>query len=521
MFPFSITRSFKTTFPLLDEAAEHFTVPNAAGSVRASPLEAVVGFLFKRSAKHLRAHLARVHGLELTHGQALDAVSAGLGCADWNTANARLQMMVLEDQGGLLTASAQAAAEAQELGPWRQGSLRSLVDFNASSAIVGQSGSGKSVGLLFALKAQLTAGLGRPLLVLHGREDGRQSPNWTDLLSNAPTNVHTWAADSQFSMGESDIHDVVQVTGDALALPAESREDCQQALAAELLLWLAPRAHLRPLLIVDEAYELLGRHAGQFLLDLPAGVVVIWLAQSAQDLGLAMLSKCFDTVHLLSMPRGPRDAEVMGLSPEQLAQLVRRFAARTIGQAVSIPLRASHPEAAGAGAEFEMDRALRERVLSAIKMSLPHMRLQHHTLPPNIPVSAWRSGKQLLVMEVKLRERVLGHLSAEDQAVVARVRRQGAPVSGLTLLMLDALNTAGWLVCQVGATTVPPEAALWDIKAGKLPYHGVLVLELPGAHAAPDDDRRPAPLVTGHRFAEPTEASKRLRGLLRTPLRQA
>lgn len=517
MFPFSITRSFKTTFPLLDEATEHFTVPNAAGSVRASPLEAVVGFLFKRSAKHLRAHLARVHGLELTHGQALDAVSAGLGCADWNTANARLQLMVHEDQGGLLTASPQAAVETQELGPWRQGSLRSLVDFNASSAIIGQSGSGKSVGLLFAFKAQLTAGLGRPLLVLHGHEEGRQSPNWRDLLANAPNNVHTWAADAPFAMSAPDTTDVVQVAGDSLAWPADTREERQQSLAAELLLWLAPRAHLRPLLVVDEAYELLGKHAGQFLLDLPAGVVVIWLAQSVEDLGLPMLSKCFDTVHLMSMAHGPRDAKVLGLGTEQMAQLGRRFASRTIGQAVSIPL-------AGADRFVELeavDPALRERVLLAIKMGLPHLRLQHHTLPPNIPVSAWRLGKQLLAVEVKLRERVLDQLSAEDQAVVARVRRPGAPVSGLTLLMLDVLNAAGWLVSQVGATTVAPEAALWDIKAGKLPYHGILVLELPGAQAAFDDDRRPTPMVTGHRFAKPTEAGKRLQGLMRTPLLQA
>ena len=513
MFPFSITRSFKTTFPLLDEAADHFTLPNAAGSVRASPLEAVVGFLFKRSAKHLRAHLARVHGLELTHGQALDAVSAGLGCADWNTANARLQQMVLEDQGGLLTASARAAADEHELGPWRQGALRSLVDFNARSAIIGQSGSGKSVGMLFALKAQLTAGLGRPLLVLHGREDGRKRPSWTDLVSNVPDDVHTWDADTYFASGAPDSIAVMQVTGDALTWPADLREERQEDLAAELLLWLTPRAHLRPLLIVDEAYELLGKHAGQFLLDLPAGVDVIWLAQAVEDLGLPMLSKCFDTVHLMSMPHGPRDAKVLGLGAEEMEQLARRFAVRTVGQAVSIPLSAGRANAFGA--QVEADLALRERVLSAIKLSLPHMRVQHPTLPRNMPVSAWRSGKQLLVSEVKLRDRVRDHLCAQDQAVVARARRPGAPVSGLTLLMLDALHAAGWLVCQVGETTVAPEAALWDIQAGKLPYHGILVLELPGAGATQNDDRRPAPVVTGHRFAEPTEAGKRLRGLLR------
>lgn len=231
MFPFSITSSFKTTFPLLDEVTEHLTVPNAAGSVRASPLE------------------------------------------------------------------------EQELGPWREGSLHSLVDFNVNSAIIGDAGSGTSVGMLFALNAHLAEGIGRPLLVVHGPGTG-QPHNWTGLP--------VWTL--------------------------STHNKHQGDLAAKLLKWLEPRAHQRPILVVEEAYELLGKRAEQFLADLPEGVTVVWQAQTVKDLGLPVLSSCFQVAHLMSMPLGKRDGKALGLGAEHMAQLGRRFASRTVGRAVSIPL---------------------------------------------------------------------------------------------------------------------------------------------------------------------------------------
>lgn len=542
MYPFSITRSSKTSFPLLNEASEHFTTPNAAGSVRASPLEAIIGFLFKRSAKHLRTHLARVHGLELTHGQALDAVSAGLGCADWNTANAHLQQLVREDQGGLGQASAQldaaaAAPVAMVAHPahetWRQGSLRTLVDFNVCSAVVGAAGSGKSVGMLFALKSQLKAALGRPMMVVHGHEDERYQPNWLGLLRDVP-NLQTWDADVPFDMGTPSISEAVQVTvmADASPWTAPDREARQQALAARLLQWLAPRAHLRPLLIVDEAYELFGKHAGQFLTSLPAGVVVIWLTQTIQDLGLSDLAECFDVAHLMSVPRGEQNGEALGLDALQRGQLEQRMKSRTIGQAVSIPLGGVARFVARAVVDTESaDLALRQRVMSAIRMALPQLRIHHHTLPRNLRVSAWTSGRQLLVAETHLRDQVQLLLSAEDREAVARVHRPGAPVSGLRLVMLEVLDDAGWLVRQVGTTVLAPDEALWNIIVGKLDYKGVLALQLrggtPGGLLAldqvgptPDDlkEGRRVPTVTGALFAEPGEAMKRFRKVMGAPL---
>lgn len=521
MFPFSISRSSKTSFPLLDEAAEHFTTPNVAGALRPSTLETGVAFLFKRSAKHLRTHLARAHGLELSHGQALDAVSAGLGCADWNTANAHLQRLGREDQGGLGLASAQAAAVEQVQGPWRHGHLRGQLDFNVSSAVVGAAGTGKSVGLLFALQSRMDALVGRPVMVVHGYESERYQPNWPGLLRHLP-NMRAWSAeattDSQTAVPA--VTDAVEVTLSANAL-ARNAAECdveQRDLVAKTLQWLTARAHLRPLLLVDEAYELFGKHTEQFLAALPQEVVVIWVTQTIGDLGLPQLATRFDVVHLLSAQRGERFWEALGMVDEQ-ARILARLRGLTLGQALTLPMRkvdrreAAKPMSLNEGALSVPDQALHQRVLAAIQVALPQMRLQREHLPNHIlPVSAWLHGKQLHVLAVKLRDKVLQQLSLEDQAVVARMRRAGAPVSGLTLVMLDALDGAGWLVRQVGATTLAPTEALWNICVGKLNYKGVLVLELPDATDREDAGTTAVvPVVTGPLFAEQGEASKRVR----------
>lgn len=519
MFPFSVSRSPNTSFPLLDEAAEHFTTPNAAGRTRPSTLEAVIGFLFKRSARHLRTHLAREHGLALTHGQALDAVSAGLGCADWNTANARLQQLARDEGSGPLPASTPAAAVPAQ-STWRQGHLKGRLDFNVSSAVVGAAGSGKSVGLLFALQSRRDALTGRPVMVVHGGADERYQPNWPALLRHVPK-LRAWNA--EVLAGSPAITDAVAVAGDALAHEAASGDAAQQALAAGLQQWLVARAHLRPLLLVDEAYSLFGRHAGPFLAGLPKEVVVIWAAQSISDVGLPLLATRFQAVHLLSAPRSERCWEALGLA-EARDQVAERLRALGPFQALTLPLAvlaSSHPALLpqpAPAASFTPDlpfQALQERVLSAIRMALPQLRLQDPSLPNHIRASAWKAGRQLHVLELHLRERVRGYLSPEDQAEVARMRRTGAPVSGLTLMMLDALEGAGWLVRQVGATSLEPAEALWSIRVCKMAYKGVLVLEVPGLWEA---EVGAADLeVTGALFADQGEAVKRLRGLLRTP----
>jgi hypothetical protein len=522
MYPFSKTSSPKTTFPILTEASEHFDTPNTAGNLRTSPIEAVIAFLFKRSAKHLRAHLSQAHGLELSHGQALDAVSAGVGCADWNTANAHLQQIARDDQGGLGLARAQGEASSQLQGPWRQGPLRNLLDFNVSAAIVGAAGTGKSVGLLFALQANPAATLGRPVMVIHGYESERYQPNWSGLLRHIPK-VRPWGPAAQAAVPSST--DIVEV--EALSFPTDAHgmaadvDARRRALATGLLDWLTQRAHLRPLLLVDEAYQAFGKHTREFVENLPAGVVVIWSTQAAEDFGMRVLASKFEVVHLLSAPRGPQAWNALGLGSDK-ERIERRMLGLPMGQAVSIPLPKQPAPVTDLRTSVAMpddaDQALRKRVLNAIVTALPALRFEFAGSPKHIRTSAWKSGARLHVLELHLRDRVLDQLSAEDQAIAARTRRAGAPVSGLTLLILDVLNSAGWLVRQVGATSLEPTEALWNICVGKMNYKGVLLLEIPGSWTSEVvADSTSVPFVTGGLFADPGEAGKRLRGLLRGP----
>ncbi len=86
------------SIPVLDELQARFA--NASVPVSAAESEALAGdmtrFVLKRCAKHLRKHMRHWHGIDLKSSQALEAISAALGFANWNVASAVMPRLLTE-----------------------------------------------------------------------------------------------------------------------------------------------------------------------------------------------------------------------------------------------------------------------------------------------------------------------------------------------------------------------------------------------------------------------------------------
>jgi len=101
-------------------------------------------------------------------------------------------------------------------------------------------------------------------------------------------------------------------------------------------------------------------------------------------------------------------------------------------------------------------------------------------LPNGLKAIGWKVGNRIYVLEIKLRETLLAKLPSEVQDALALT---AAAKRGFhhpfTINLMKAFDSKGWLVKESKGTEVVTREALWDIRAGKLPYRGVLILDIP------------------------------------------
>lgn len=118
-------------------------------------------------------------------------------------------------------------------------------------------------------------------------------------------------------------------------------------------------------------------------------------------------------------------------------------------------------------------------VLSAFLQGLPSMSFQTRSLPKGVRATAWKVGSRVYMLEIALRESVLPKLGQELRSALTTPPGAKPRLHPFTVELLKSLHSKGWLVCEHESQKVDPKEALWNVKAGKLEFKGVIVIELP------------------------------------------
>jgi len=322
------SKSAKPPVPLLAEAMARFP------DEKNTPFSIVLRFLFKRAAKHLVTHLSAQHGVKLSHGQALDALSASLGFADWNTANS-----VVERADDQEAATAGALAPAAPTAPPSIHRLTHLIDFSSSSLVVGPAGCGKSVGLLFAVQRARALEQGRPVVIIRGPESRRYQPNWSNALSLFEGVEPLKQADPTCAVSGSDKLDVC-MADELWGMDAVDRERHHKDIVSGILAWLERRAHLNPMVLVEEAPSVLGLESRRLVHEAPESVTFTWTAQCLADAGeVEVLRANFDNLYLMRGSERSVGAELGSLVEEDPNRILSVVKSLGVGDAVQLTIR--------------------------------------------------------------------------------------------------------------------------------------------------------------------------------------
>lgn len=148
-------------------------------------------------------------------------------------------------------------------------------------------------------------------------------------------------------------------------------------------------------------------------------------------------------------------------------------------------------------------------IFEAFIKGLPLLSFQNRGLPKGVQAVAWKVGARVYMLEIKLRETVMAKMPAEVKGALTPTGRERPRVQPFTVELLKALDQRGWLVKKVGETRLEAKDALWNIKAGKLEFKGVIVIDVPKEFLAqlPSDDSMYEVSVTGALFASAAQAS--------------
>lgn len=145
--------------------------------------------------------------------------------------------------------------------------------------------------------------------------------------------------------------------------------------------------------------------------------------------------------------------------------------------------------------------SLSDSLFDTLIETLPLLSFQNRGLPKGVPAVAWKMKNRVYLLEIKLRETVTSKLPPDLKGALTGSRDK-ARLQPFTSELLKALHQKGWLVTQVGDHKVDPKEALWNIKAGKLEFKGVIIIDVPPEHmsALPESDSMYELQVTGPLF---------------------
>lgn len=153
-------------------------------------------------------------------------------------------------------------------------------------------------------------------------------------------------------------------------------------------------------------------------------------------------------------------------------------------------------------ARSDPSRPLSEQVFDAFLQALPSLSFQSRGLPKGVAAVAWKVGRRAYLLEIKLRDTVMAKLPADIRGALQpdpKVRQRLQP---FTQELLKALQERGWLVTNINDVKLKPSEAVWNVKAGKLEFRGVIAIEVPEEFMPqlPADDSMYEVTVTGPLF---------------------
>jgi DNA-binding transcriptional regulator YhcF (GntR family) len=221
------------------------------------------------------------------------------------------------------------------------------------------------------------------------------------------------------------------------------------------------------------------------------GTLNSWYQLPAQDKTAVMLAvKYHTTPKLLPEPEG--DTVVYRLAKELLttaddttAEVVVQEKQKTIEKTLSTS-----------------SKDLPDIIFDAFLQSLPLLSFQNRGLPKGVQAVAWKVGTRVYMLEIKLRETITSKIPLEVRGALTPNPKDRARLQPFTMELLKALHSRGWLVTNIKDTKVDPREALWNVKAGKLEFKGVIVIDVPPEYMSqlPSDDSMYEIAVTGALF---------------------
>ena len=149
---------------------------------------------------------------------------------------------------------------------------------------------------------------------------------------------------------------------------------------------------------------------------------------------------------------------------------------------------------------------LPDLLFDAFLKGLPALSFQNRGLPAGVRAVAWKQGNRVYMIEIELRERVMAKLDASLRGALSPHGKDArSRLQPFTRELLKALDARGWLVREVGKMKLDVTEALWTIKAGKLEFKGVIVIDVPETHLdkLPEQDSFYEVSVLGPLFTQP------------------
>lgn len=143
-------------------------------------------------------------------------------------------------------------------------------------------------------------------------------------------------------------------------------------------------------------------------------------------------------------------------------------------------------------------------IFNAFLQALPSLSFQNRGLPKGVAAVAWKTGVRVFLLEIRLRETVMNKLPPDVRGALVPNPKERSRLQPFTVELLKALETRGWLVRKINDVKLETKDAVWNVKAGKLDFKGVIVVDVPEEFIAqlPADDSMYDIAVTGPLFTQ-------------------
>lgn len=140
------------------------------------------------------------------------------------------------------------------------------------------------------------------------------------------------------------------------------------------------------------------------------------------------------------------------------------------------------------GAVKTISEAHPDSVFDTFMQELPSLAFQNRGLPRGVAAVAWKVGNRIYFLETKLRQILMEKVSPSLREALSAMRK--GKVHPVTESLLRSFAEKGWLVREVDGQKVGVEDALWVVKAGRMDFNGVIIVDVPAEvlPSLPSDD---------------------------------